>query len=234
MQQMVLMSLSWIAIGVGVVSSASIVVDIRVGRYRQLLKNEEFVWPVTGLYLGPAAVVAYRRWIRPHSPRWQQRHGRPPKKPRQLAVLTGVCQCGAHCALGVVLGEVVVFAGDIKLAGDTLWASYVSDYLGAVVVGVTFRYFTSVRRGRHRIWDAIVTVAKADLLTVTAFEMALFVWLALSHHVIVPEPPLNPTTPAFWFFTQIGLASGFIAAWPATAWLIRRGIRVEPRRAQPR
>ncbi|WP_204942905.1 DUF4396 domain-containing protein [Micromonospora luteifusca] len=225
---MLLVLLSWISLGAGIVSSALIAVDTRVRGYRQPIKSEEFVWPITGLYLGPAAVVAYRRWVRPHSRRWQQQNGRPPRRPRQIVILTGVCQCGAHCALGVILGEMVVFAGGIRLAGDTLWASYISDYIGAVVVGVAFRYFTSVRRGRLRMWDALVTVCKADLLAVTAFEIALFVWLAFSHHVIAPEPPLNPTTPAFWFFIQIGLASGFVAAWPATSWLVRRGIKVMP------
>jgi hypothetical protein len=226
--------LSWIALGVGLVSSALIVVDTRVLGYRQPVKITEFVWPVTGLYLGPAAIAAYRRWARPQSPRWQQRHGRPPKRPRQIAILTGLCVCGAHCALGVILGEVVVSVSGIRIGGDTLWAGYISDYSGAVTVGVTFRYFASVRRGRQRMWDALVTVAKADLLAVTAFEIALFIWLAISRNVTAAEPSMDPTSPVFWFFIQIGLACGFVAAWPATAWLVRRGIKVAPRRGPDR
>ncbi|MEU5563441.1 DUF4396 domain-containing protein [Micromonospora musae] len=156
--------LSWIALGLGLVSSVLIVVDIRVIGYRQPIKTMEFVWAVTGLYLGPAAIAGYRRWARPQARRWQQRHGAPPKKPRQIAILTGLCHCGAHCVLGVILGEVFVFATGISLLGSTLWAEYISDYVGAVAVGVTFRYLTSVRRGGRRMWDALVTVGKADLL----------------------------------------------------------------------
>ncbi|MEU6206359.1 DUF4396 domain-containing protein [Micromonospora musae] len=188
----------------------------------------ELVWPVTGFYLGPAAIVAYRRWARPQSLRWQQRHGRPPKRPRQIAILTGLCHCGAHCALGVILGEVVIFSTGIGLRGETLWDNYICDFLGAVIVGLSFRYYTSVRRGRERLRDALVSVAKADLLAVTAFQIALFIWLAISLKVTSSEPSLEPTTPIFWFFTQVGLALGFVAAWPATAWLVRRGIKVVP------
>ncbi|MGK5741376.1 DUF4396 domain-containing protein [Micromonospora sp. URMC 103] len=220
--------LSWISLGVGLVSSALIVVDTRVLGYRQPIKIMEFVWAVTGAYLGLAAIMAYRRWARPQSPRWQQRHGRPPRRPRQIAILTGLCHCGAHCALGVILGELVIFFSGISLGRDTLWANYISDYSGAIVVGVTFRYITSVRRGRQRMRDAFVNVAKADLLAVTAFEIALFIWLAISQYVTDSEPSMDPSTPVFWFFIQIGLACGFIAAWPATAWLVRRGIKVTP------
>ncbi|MEU5563440.1 DUF4396 domain-containing protein [Micromonospora musae] len=62
----------------------------------------------------------------------------------------------------------------------------------------------------------------------TIFQITLFAWLAISRHVTVPEPPLDPTTSSFWFFTQVGLASGFVAAWPAAAWLVGRGIKVAP------
>ncbi|MEV4813581.1 DUF4396 domain-containing protein [Micromonospora avicenniae] len=228
MQLTLLELLSWIAIGVGLASSALIVVDTRVLEYHQPIKIMEFVWAVTAAYLGPAGIAAYRRWARPQSPRWQRRHGRPPARPRQIAILTGLCHCGAHCVLGVILGELVVSFSGISVGGETLWASYISDYSGALVVGVTFRYITSVHRGRQRMRDAVVNVAKADLLGVTAFEVALFIWLAISHHVTDSELATDPSSPVFWFFIQTGLASGFVVAWPATAWLVRRGIKVMP------
>lgn len=228
MQLALLELLSWIALGLGLASSALIVADIRILGYHQPIKSLEFVWAVTGVYLGPAGIAAYRRWARPQSPRWQRRHGRPPARPRQIAILTGLCHCGAHCVLGVILGELVVSFSGVSVAGETLWASYISDYSGALVVGVTFRYITSVRRGRQRMRDAVVNVAKADLLGVTTFEIALFIWLAISHYVTGPEPATDPSSPVFWFVIQIGLASGFVVAWPATAWLVRRGVKMTP------
>ncbi|MEU4679036.1 DUF4396 domain-containing protein [Micromonospora sp. NPDC023737] len=228
MQLTLLELLSWITVAVGLASSASIVVDIRVLGYRQPIKVLELVWAVTGLYLGPAGIAAYRRWARPQSRRWQQRYGRPPGRPRQIAILTGLCHCGAHCILGVILGELVVSFSGVSVRGETLWANYISDYSGALVVGVTIRYLTSVDRGRRRLWDAVVNVAKADLLGVTAFEIALFIWLAIAHHANDSEPAMDPSSPVFWFFIQIGLASGFVVAWPGVAWLVRRGVKVMP------
>ncbi|MFD0782446.1 DUF4396 domain-containing protein [Micromonospora azadirachtae] len=220
--------LSWITVSVGLASSALIVVDTRVLGYRQPITVLEFVWAVTGVYLGPVGIVAYRRWARPQSRRWQRRHGKPPTRPRHLAILTGLCHCGAHCVLGVILGELVVSFSDVSVGGQALWANYIADYSGALAVGVTFRYFTSVRRGRRRLRDAVVNVAKADLLGVTAFEIALFIWLAISHRVTHAESAMHPSSPVFWFYIQIGLASGFVVAWPGVAWLVRRGVKVTP------
>jgi hypothetical protein len=73
-------------------------------------------------------------------------------------------------------------------------------------------------------------VVKADLLTVSAFELALLVWLALAHDLVFPTV-LRVNNPVFWFILQIGLIIGFFAAWPASSWLIRRGVNVEPRAA---
>ncbi|GAA4788847.1 hypothetical protein GCM10023200_24310 [Actinomycetospora chlora] len=44
--------------------------------------------------------------------------------------------------------------------------------------------------------------------------------------VLVPEPhSLRPDTAAYWFLMQIGMVIGFATAWPANAWLIRRGTK---------
>ncbi|MFI6073943.1 DUF4396 domain-containing protein [Actinoplanes sp. NPDC051343] len=35
----------------------------------------------------------------------------------------------------------------------------------------------------------------------------------------------TPDTAAYWFLMQIGMALGFLTAYPVNAWLIRRGIK---------
>ena len=72
----------------------------------------------------------------------------------------------------------------------------------------------------------IVAAAKADILSLTAFEVGLFGWMALMAFVFFPAPHhLHRTSPAYWFLMQIGMASGFLTAYPVNAWLIRRGIK---------
>ncbi|WP_345414661.1 DUF4396 domain-containing protein [Actinomycetospora chlora] len=67
---------------------------------------------------------------------------------------------------------------------------------------------------------------EADVLSLTAFEVGLFAWMAIMAFVLVPEPhSLRPDTAAYWFLMQIGMVIGFATAWPANAWLIRRGTK---------
>ena len=226
MQPTWLVMLSWATLVLGLASAAVIVVDSFIGGNRQPAKVMELVWPVTALYFGPAAIMAYRKWGRPQSPRWRQRHGNPPKKPRHAAVVFGLCHCLAHCTLGAIIATVIIFGLGIGTADETLRPLYIGDYAGAVAVGVAFRYATEAHTGGRRVWAAIRSVAREDLLTVSAVELTLFIWIALVEHLVFPEA-LLPSSPVFWLFHQIGLIIGFFAAWPATSWLIHRGIRVE-------
>jgi len=60
-----LIVLSWAALTISFASAAWIIADIYGGGYRQRMTVMEAVWPVTALYFGPVAVVAYRAWGRP-------------------------------------------------------------------------------------------------------------------------------------------------------------------------
>ncbi|MFE9959147.1 DUF4396 domain-containing protein [Micromonospora sp. NPDC005299] len=218
--------LSWATLVLGLASAAVIVVDSFIGGNRQPAKVMELVWPVTALYFGPAAIMAYREWGRPQSARWRQRYGNPPKKPRHADVVFGLCHCLAHCTLGAVIATVIIFGFDINIAGETLRPLYVGDFVGAVAVGVAFRYATEAHTGGRKVWAAIRSVVREDLLTVSAVELTLFIWIALVEHLVFPDV-VRPSSPVFWLIHQIGLIIGFFAAWPATLWLIRRGIRME-------
>ena len=227
MQPTWLQILSWVALTAGLTSAAVIVVDESVLRYRQPIRILEVVWPVTALYFGPETIAAYREWGRPQSLRWRERHGNPPRKPQKPALLH-LCHCGAHCTLGAIIATVITFAIGISVSGGTEWPEYVADYVAALALGVLFRYSAESRTGGSRVWAAIRTVVKADLLTVSAFELALLLWLVLLQDLVF-RVFLRPNNPVFWFILQIGLIIGFFAAWPASSWLIRRGVNVEPR-----
>lgn len=71
----------------------------------------------------------------------------------------------------------------------------------------------------------LTEAAKADVLSLTAFEVGLFGWMALMAFVFFPGPHLRPDAAAYWFLMQIGMAAGFLTSYPVNAWLIRRGIK---------
>ncbi len=220
-----LTALAWAALAVASASAAWIGYDIYGRGYRQPMKIMEVVWPVTALYFGPAAVAAYRAWGRPASHRWQREHGDPPDKPRHATTAVGVSHCGAGCTLGDIIAEFAVFALGANLAGLTLGAEYLGDYLAAVILGIIFQYFAIAPMRGLSLRKGLTEAAKADVASLTAFEIGLFGWMALMFFVFFPAPHLRPDSPVYWFLMQIGMIAGFFTAWPVNAWLIRAGIK---------
>ena len=223
-----LTALAWVALGVAFLSAAWIVVDIRVRGHRQRMPVMEWVWPVTGLYLGPVAVWGYRRFGRPMSPAWLKRAGleRPPQKPRWATIAVGVSHCGAGCTLGDIIAEWAIFALGWTIAGEALFAEYVGDYVLAVLLGLVFQYFAIAPMRGLSLGAGIRAAAKADILSLTAFEVGLFGWMALQAFALFPAPHhLHPDSPVYWFGMQIGMTLGFLTAYPVNAWLIRAGIK---------
>ncbi|MEV4214445.1 DUF4396 domain-containing protein [Micromonospora sp. NPDC049662] len=226
MQPSWLSTLSWISLAVGVVSFVIVLVDTYLYGHRQPVGVMEIVWLVTVLYIGPVAVRLYWTWGRPEALAPSPRKDRS-RRPHRGTIVTQVSRCGAHCALGFVVAEVALYGFD--LPRSPLWIGYAGDYLMAVTIAVLFRLFESPRRSLAEVWRALATVVKVELVTITAFEVALFGWLTLAHHMVFPEPPLRLDSPTFWFAGQIGMIAGFVTAWPAASWQIGRRMSVAAR-----
>lgn len=222
-----LTTVAWIALSVGFVSTLIIAADIFLRGYRLKMGIMEAVWPITGLYFGPVAVWGYYRFGRPTSKKWLTRHNRtePPQKPRWATIAVGVSHCGAGCTLGDIGAEFAVFALGLTIAGTALPFEYVGDYLFAIILGLMFQFFAIAPMRGLGFRDGIKAAAKADILSLTAFEVGLFGWMALMAFVFFPDPHLTPATPVYWFLMQIGMIIGFATSWPANVWLINRGIK---------
>jgi hypothetical protein len=222
-----LTALAWAALATGFACAAWILVDIYGRGHRQRMKVMEAVWPVTALYAGPLAVVGYRRYGRPRTSLWLAEHDRdePPEKPWWATVSVGVSHCGAGCTLGDIIAEFAVFFLAATIAGQTLLAEYAGDYVLAVALGLAFQYFAIAPMRGLGFRKGIVAAAKADILSLTAFEIGLFGWMALTSLVFFPAPHLHPDSPTYWFMMQVGMCLGFLTAYPVNSWLIRRGIK---------
>lgn len=219
--------LAWIALTAGFVSAAWILFDIYGRGHRQRMGVMEAVWPVTALYAGPLAVLGYHRYGRPSSPRWLAEHDteEPPEKPWWATVSVGVSHCGAGCTLGDIIAEFAVFFLGVTILGETLFAEYVGDYVLAVALGLAFQYFAIAPMRDLGFWKGIAAAAKADILSLTAFEVGLFGWMALTSLVFFADPHLHPDSPVYWFMMQVGMCLGFLTAYPVNSWLIRKGIK---------
>jgi hypothetical protein len=217
--------LAWISLAIAFASAAWIVGDLYVRGNRQQMWIMEAVWPVTALYFGPLAVWAYRRWGRPNSPSYRKRTGLEPDYGRPAAIAIGVSHCGAGCTLGDIAGAWIVFGAGWTILGLALPAEYIADFALAFALGIAFQYFAIAPMRGLGVRDGIVAALKADTLSLTAFEVGLFGWMAFMQLVLFSSHHLMPDHAAYWFLMQIGMVIGFATAWPANVWLIRRGIK---------
>ena len=148
-------------------------------------------------------------------------------RPWWVMMAIEVSHCGSGCALGDVISEFVVFAAALSIAGLTLGAEYVGDYVLALILGIIFQYFAIAPMRGLGVKDGLTAAAKADFISLTAFEIGLFGWMAIMTFVLFPAPhELMPNSAAFWLLMQIGMIIGYFTSWPANVWLIKRGIKV--------
>jgi hypothetical protein len=128
--------------------------------------------------------------------------------------------------LGDVIAEWTIYALAVTVAGHALFAEYVGDYVLALAFGIVFQYFAIAPMRGLGLRDGLKAAAKADFISLTFFEIGLFGWMALMGFVFFPSPNhLMPNSAAYWFLMQIGMAVGFLTAWPANVWLLSRGIK---------
>ena len=218
--------LSWISLGVAFACAGLILLDIYGRGYRQHMWIMEAVWPVTALYFGPLALWAYFRWGRPQSNKWMEKHGDPPKKSFAATTAVGVSHCGAGCTLGDIIGSpTVVFVLGWKLFGLFLYAKYLVNYVLAYVFGIAFQYYSIKPMKGLSPRQGLLAAIKADTLSLTAFQVGLYGWMAIMQLVLFPVEQLHPDQGAYWFLMQIGMILGFLTAHPVNWWLIKRGIK---------
>jgi hypothetical protein len=148
-------------------------------------------------------------------------------RPWWVMMAIEVSHCGSGCALGDVISEFAIFWLGLTIAGVTLGAEYVGDYIFALAFGIIFQYFAIAPMRGLGLKDGLIAAAKADFISLTAFEAGLFGWMAIMTFVLFPAPhQLMPSSAAFWFLMQIGMIIGFFSSWPANVWLVNRGIKV--------
>jgi len=157
-----------------------------------------------------------------------KRHGEEPasqRKPFWQSVSVGVSHCGAGCTLGDIIGTWIVFAGGLTIAGMSLWPEYIADYVLAFTLGIAFQYFSIAPMRGLGVREGIVAALKADTLSLTAFEIGLFGWMALIPFVFFPAGHPHPDGPVYWFLMQIGMLVGFLTSYPVNVWLLKAGIK---------
>ena len=219
-----LTTIAWISLITAAVCALIILVDIRVRGHRQRMTVMEWVWPITALYLGVLGLTFYWLVGRRGSTKYEREHGER-DFPYWVRVGVSATHCGGGCTLGDIVAETLIYVLGFTLFGAAIYASFAFDYAFALAFGIAFQY-SAIRAMSSRSRRSTLTqAAKADVWSLTAFEVGLFTWMALMWWVFFPDPHLTPNFAAYWFMMQIGMAIGLLTSYPMNHLLIRQGIK---------
>ena len=225
-------TIAWISLGVAFFCAIVIAVDLV--RHPQKMGIMNIVWPVTALYLSVFALWGYFRFGRPkakdaQSGMSEEQHKKMMKEaqehPSWSQIAVAVSHCGAGCTLGDIAVDFGVFAFALTLWGSDLWASYVYDYIAAWSLGIVFQYFTIVPMRGLSFFPGVWAAIKADTLSITAFQIGMYAWMALVYFVLFPHPHLHPNQAGYWFMMQFAMTAGFVTAYPMNYLLVKTGVK---------
>ncbi len=117
-------------------------------------------------------------------------------------------------------------AAGLSFAGERLFAEYVVEFVLAYLFGIAFRYLPiRAMRGLGRR-EALLEAIKADTLSLIAFEVGMFAWMAVTYFVLFTPHRPGTSTSVFWLMMQIGMLLGFATTFPANWVLVKRGIKM--------
>lgn len=223
--------LAWIFLGIGLLSFIIVYVDINMGRY-QGMPIMNLAWPITALYSGPLALIMY--FIYGRAKKGDMIHNlnsghqikrRKKKHPRWVQIYVSSTHCGAGCGLADIVSEIMIYWVGITIFGHTIWASYFIDYGLALVFGFVFQYFNiAPMHPDLSAWEATKLSIKADVLSLTTFQIGMYAWLLAVHFIFKGQ--LNASSPLYWFMMQIGLTIGLITTYPVNYWLIKTKVKM--------
>jgi hypothetical protein len=212
---------SWVAIGMGLMTAGAIALDVSRRPRRMTIMN--VVWPITGLYFPLVGWWLYATLGRPMA---VDAGKMVDEKPRWKSVFLSATHCGSGCVVGDVIGAPIVCAFGLSLAGQRLFAEYVVEFVLAYVFGIAFQYLPIRAMGRLARREALLEAVKADTLSLTAFEVGMFAWMAVTYFVLFTAHPPGASSIVFWFMMQIGMLLGFGTTYPANWLLVKWGIKM--------
>lgn len=224
--------LAWIYLAFCAATALWVLTDFARG-HRQKMWVMYLVWPITAMYFGPFAAWLYLRTRDVSSPSTPKPEGENQERMKKMdptweQVSVAVFHCGAGCTIGDIIGEAGLYAMGGAVAtfvgGSEFGTKLVIDFLLAYILGIFFQYFTIVPMRGLSPGKGILAAMRADTISIMAFEVGMFAWMAITTFVFFPEPRrIHPNKAVFWFMMQIAMIIGWATSYPANNWLIRKG-----------
>jgi hypothetical protein len=227
-----LQAFAWLSLGIAFL--CAVVITAHEMRYPQKMMVMNLVWPLTALYLSIFGLIAYFRLGVPMAKSRGHDGGEshPDGGRMKMGQETGVSlidaavsatHCGAGCVLGDIVSEFAVFASGAVILGSMLWASFLWDFVAAWCLGIAFQYFTIVPMRKLSPSEGLKAAAKADTLSIIAFQVGMYGWMLLVHFRLFPESHLQPYEATYWLMMQVAMICGFVTSIPMNWWLLKIG-----------
>lgn len=148
-----------------------------------------------------------------------------PKKPRWQSIALSALHCGAGCTLADIIGEWISHYIHFEIAGSTLLSNWIIDFILALIIGVYFQFYAIREMQKISVGKGLFMAFKADVLSLTSWQVGMYGWMAIVYFVIFDSYPLHESRWIFWFMMQIAMLFGFFCAYPMNALLIKLGIK---------
>lgn len=123
-------------------------------------------------------------------------HAKP--TPYWVTVFSGVTHCGAGCVLGDIVGEWLVYGTGVTIRGKSIWPELLIDYAFALLFGIVFQYFSIAPMSGQWGWKTVWRAVKADVGSLTSFEVGLFGWM-VAYQAGIWGYRLDMVTTVYWW-----------------------------------
>ncbi|MDO9379018.1 MAG: DUF4396 domain-containing protein [Nocardioidaceae bacterium] len=201
---------AWVVVALTLASAAVIAFDVHVRRHRHATVASEVVWITSALYLGPVAVVLYRRHGRTGSTRSATDGS---EAPTVVAGLPG----GSASAIAHLIGVPLVLASGLTIAGIDLWVMII--VIGVVAIVLLAVHERTAVAGTRAARPTLGAAVGTAVVTVLAFDVGMVGWMLLLHYGSFMPPA---TDGVFWFLMQLGVLVGLLTGYPVVRRLAGR------------
>lgn len=208
----------------GVCTALMIVKDLI--RQPQPVTIMNIVWPLTGLYMPFLGWLAW--WFLGRNPLSQraslliQRPAGRHQLWRNIFLTTSLC--AAACVLGDSAAVSLALISQ-KLAYVTpLWVDWGLSLTLSLVIGLLLQFLAIRQRRQIGFFAALLLAMKTQTFPLVIYQIGIFITMSLALKFVL-HGQINPLLMQFWFMLQLAMMMGFIFSWPASNFLIKRGIR---------
>jgi hypothetical protein len=99
------------------------------------------------------------------------------------------------------------------------------EFVLAYLFGIAFQHLPIRAMRQVGPGEAIIYAVKADTLSLAAFEVGMFAWMAVIWFLLMPSHRPDASSIVLWFMMQIGMVLGFLTTYPANWLLVRWGVK---------